>query len=599
MDNFVDEHLLSGKDLVDNFNDPILLNNQQNILQPKRNTATKPCQFYLNGFCKFGTQCRFEHIANSSLVPIDEPAAKNRIKNSERRKLQPRPPVSKPSTAPTDPSERLQFMRNFEIQQMTKRYTPKVLEIASETVLTFQFSPSDPDFPFDLPALSIKLSIPSAYPSDRVLKCTVVNVEIPTVLKKNIQQFITERIISTQSTLLDMMKQLDRELEGLLIEKDDVHVASTPMKSSMNIQIVKASDIFTHSRVIGKEIDEIPIPLESNEETRRSYYGLQGDSDSDDHQSQEGSVFEEPVEEAADPLTEERNDIVERMEQLNMIGINTGKVTHSGTQIKLHSLAMINVAYLKVPMLNLHLACFRCKSLFDLDLHSSLGYEHQIFHTCPKCSNSMAVNYRGELIHMSNSRLGYLDLVQCNVMDVLASDIFLNCGECGGEAKKHERLSFLNFMCRTCHNRISVTSTVKFLKVTPTVASSTIDHKKAVKKSKDLNGLQGDGTCEHYKKSRRWFRFPCCAKLFPCDICHDKQSDHPAEWATKIVCGLCRTEQTYTSVCKTCKTDVIGSKKSRFWEGGKGTRNRALMSRNDKQKYKGLTKTVSNKNQSK
>jgi hypothetical protein len=25
------------------------------------------------------------------------------------------------------------------------------------------------------------------------------------------------------------------------------------------------------------------------------------------------------------------------------------------------------------------------------------------------------------------------------------------------------------------------------------------------------------GRCQHYAKSQRWFRFSCCAKVFPCD----------------------------------------------------------------------------------
>lgn len=37
------------------------------------------------------------------------------------------------------------------------------------------------------------------------------------------------------------------------------------------------------------------------------------------------------------------------------------------------------------------------------------------------------------------------------------------------------------------------------------------------------------GTCKHYKKSKRWLRFSCCNRIYPCDICHDEQSDHPSQ----------------------------------------------------------------------
>ncbi len=27
----------------------------------------------------------------------------------------------------------------------------------------------------------------------------------------------------------------------------------------------------------------------------------------------------------------------------------------------------------------------------------------------------------------------------------------------------------------------------------------------------------------------RWLRFPCCGKAFPCDACHELQTDHEAK----------------------------------------------------------------------
>lgn len=38
-------------------------------------------------------------------------------------------------------------------------------------------------------------------------------------------------------------------------------------------------------------------------------------------------------------------------------------------------------------------------------------------------------------------------------------------------------------------------------------------------------------------------RFPCCAKVFPCDICHDKASNHHCDFAKTILCGFCSKEQ--------------------------------------------------------
>ncbi|KAI7138993.1 hypothetical protein KC337_g5 [Hortaea werneckii] len=93
--------------------------------------------------------------------------------------------------------------------------------------------------------------------------------------------------------------------------------------------------------------------------------------------------------------------------------------------------------------------------------------------------------------------------------------------------------------------------------------------------------------------SFRWFRFSCCSKVFPCDRCHDQQSDHPLEhanptiWALFRPHGYCSREQNYRPEdCGICHALMIGKKGSGFWEGGKGTRDPKRMSRKDPRKYK-------------
>ena len=43
---------------------------------------------------------------------------------------------------------------------------------------------------------------------------------------------------------------------------------------------------------------------------------------------------------------------------------------------------------------------------------------------------------------------------------------------------------------------------------------------------------------------RRWLRFPCCGRRFPCDVCHEEETDgHDMKWAMRHACGFCSTEQ--------------------------------------------------------
>ncbi|KAH9386175.1 uncharacterized protein NEMAJ01_1071 [Nematocida major] len=99
--------------------------------------------------------------------------------------------------------------------------------------------------------------------------------------------------------------------------------------------------------------------------------------------------------------------------------------------------------------------------------------------------------------------------------------------------------------------------------------------------------LQSGGTCEHYKKSSRIFIFPCCNTRYPCDICHNKNEAHPAVYASRMACGKCGAEGPVGPVCASseCREALTG-KKTAHWEGGKGSRNKATMSRKDSRKYK-------------
>ncbi|TKA67607.1 hypothetical protein B0A55_09785 [Friedmanniomyces simplex] len=132
---------------------------------------------------------------------------------------------------------------------------------------------------------------------------------------------------------------------------------------------------------------------------------------------------------------------------------------------------------------------------------------------------------------------------------------------------------------------------VKFLQV----SASAIRASKAPgrKKAKENLGITAGselprrGRCKHYSKSYRWFRFSCCSKVFPCDRCHDEETDHPNEHANRMLCGYCSREQNFRPEdCGICHAVLIGKRGRGFWEGGKGTRDPTRMSKKDPRKYK-------------
>ncbi|KAF8938636.1 hypothetical protein BGZ58_000449 [Dissophora ornata] len=171
--------------------------------------------------------------------------------------------------------------------------------------------------------------------------------------------------------------------------------------------------------------------------------------------------------------------------------------------------------------------------------------------------------------------------------------------------------------CRKCHVRLtfSMEGEVKFVKLSPgdMMKASKADLEQLPLKKKALNrkakngGLDFElkvgeplprkGACEHYKKSRRWFRFPCCSKIYACHLCHDEKEDHGCEFAKRMICGHCSREQTVSDkpcVCGESPVKIAGGSGA-FWEGGEGMRDKTRMSNKDPRKFRGANKTVSKK----
>ncbi len=88
--------------------------------------------------------------------------------------------------------------------------------------------------------------------------------------------------------------------------------------------------------------------------------------------------------------------------------------------------------------------------------------------------------------------------------------------------------------------------------------------------------LVNNGSCKHYRSSFRYFRFPCCGKAYPCDICHDEnENGHFNSMAKNMLCGFCSFEQACKEICLRCNSNVCSSGSGKaFWEGGKGLRNK-------------------------
>ncbi|KAI1141542.1 hypothetical protein F5Y05DRAFT_423323 [Hypoxylon sp. FL0543] len=261
-----------------------------------------------------------------------------------------------------------------------------------------------------------------------------------------------------------------------------------------------------------------------------------------------------------------------------------------GTAMSFPSVELHGIELLQVSILNLRVKCERCRTLNDV---SGLKPGVEETRNCKKCSTEFTARFRPDMVHQNSVRAGFIDVAGCTVADMLASTFVPTCSRCSTPCQAFFIVpgDTVTNVCRECHARFTIKiPQVKFLAITPGAPPPSASGPRRRQEKLGLHAgepLPEKGTCAHYRRSYRWFRFSCCGKVYPCDRCHDAAEDHPQEWANRMICGWCSREQKYAvEACAFCGRSVIGKRGKGFWEGGKGTRDKAKMSRKDKRKFR-------------
>jgi len=280
--------------------------------------------------------------------------------------------------------------------------------------------------------------------------------------------------------------------------------------------------------------------------------------------------------------------------------------SHQGTQIMAEGLTLTGIGILECIILRLVLLCQRCKVQIPVELVAGNTFSSECF----KCHTSHIISYRKDQMHELSSVLGYLDIQGCNPFDTLSSKFTASCLECSNEVTVNQLpMTGLEYFqnCQKCHKKASLSiKGIKYIKIKDEkVVSNGEIKKKSRKKDPSISGLKvgyplpNEGTCKHYKKSFKWFRFPCCGRAFPCDICHEEnvKGSHEMTRANRILCGMCSRDQPISDKPCVCGFNPFGTRRSHFWEGGTGMRDQNRLCKNDARKYVGLHKTHSQKSQ--
>jgi hypothetical protein len=310
------------------------------------------------------------------------------------------------------------------------------------------------------------------------------------------------------------------------------------------------------------------------------------------------------------------------------IDLNPG---HRGTALQMSELQMEGIGVLKPHILRVEATCVRCAAPVEAELVPGAAPFRQ---QCGTCYLRSQLRLRASLVHESSSTLGYVDCTNLRVLDLLLIDVHAVCVGCFASLafRAVQRGRPYEGACHSCHQRLRfafANATVE--NITPPVVEldgaqgrgaaakkrkqkkaaaaacgdGAVDLEPAARRAlrRELRHREGIrvgqplpnfGACSHYKNSYRWFRFNCCGRAFPCDLCHDAGADHPAVWASRQICGACSREQSSANHDCTCGNVFIAATTS-YWQGGAGQRDRKKMSRNDRRKFKGLEKTTSRK----
>ncbi|GIY83536.1 uncharacterized protein C18H10.09 [Caerostris extrusa] len=495
--------------------------------------------------------------------------------------------------------ESLHELRNTEIAQLKKRF-PKVEEDTNS--FSFIYEPSDPDWSQDFRNLRLQITFPECYPLE---VCSITALKhkdyIPGILlryanclefhqktekklhlNENINDWLCEQheasIRSERISLLfrPFLKWFDRNLEELF-------KSALKKVTEEEVAINKTDAVAVQSDIISPSCENDTLQESSFHEEQSPILPS-------------SSTELTSTEKEMNPSSPKQKSF----QTVNNSELRGVKIVFTGVELE------EGVAALFCKKLSGTVHCIRCKTSCNVVLipnkNSSIA--------CSKCSKRMECNFNPTILHQYSSLLGSIHLVECQIVDInLVECIFLiDCLNCAKQVSI-EGVHYgqkQKFWCKFCNQKLvmGIESTKFQLSTTSSVASKAVEIKKTIKKKdpviKEGCPLPECGACKHYKKSFRWLRFPCCGRLYPCDMCHDeKEIDHDMKFASRMVCGFCSKEQPYSKEkpCFNCSSNMI-SRPCAFWEGGKGCRNSVTMSRNDKHKYAGTGKTISKKSQS-
>ncbi|KAH3840515.1 uncharacterized protein LOC127879356 [Dreissena polymorpha] len=595
--------------------------------------SKKVCRFFRQGYCRFGESCNFYHPLKKSVEPIlklGDDAKKTNAEFTEvkAKRLQ----ISQVYNVADVSDEKQKELRATEINQLKRRFPADKVQVLQDTndatAIRFTFMPTDPDWPFDVKAFDIQVSLPSDYPLKTLDVELPLDQDLPETVRRYIEvslkEWITHRAEdgakqatvelvfrsflrwmdrNLENIVTEGLKQLRRELTARAAGLEFIPAKELQQKLPPSQASAYSDDQGNREDIEAKDTRRM-VAYRKGEIEDKTYEGPEFGTDSNQHSDNDEAESEEDDE---DHIENQEGGNDEKVHQRPIIAADTER---RGTELSFRNMQIWYCTTVLVERVRLVIQCERCKN--QTDFSTPPNRVNSV--PCSKCNATQLVVYRPVLAHSYSSTFGYLDLDECTAFDVVLQDchISMGCIMCSRDilVKTFCPGRVMDIFCRGCHNKMQFAAeSAKVHRLTEAGVDASkysgavykVSVRKLTRVIKDPaiqegKALPDNGACKHYKKSFRWLRFPCCGKAYPCDLCHNDKEDHEMKFANRMICGYCCREQAYASErpCVGCSSSLT-KVRTAHWEGGKGCRNRIAMSKNDEKKYKNMNKTVSNK----
>ncbi|PBP25716.1 CHY zinc finger protein [Diplocarpon rosae] len=212
------------------------------------------------GHCRAGDECQFLHDGTrlpgtAAAKPTHEMPESSTAGNAgqlvtddglvqDRRQAVTKPVPNSRVVPKPIPQAQTQDPREFQLGQIRRRFKPKETKHGlGTTQLKFSLAPSDPDFPFEMTALECLLSVPAAYPKEGP-SLKVGNTDIPRGFALNVEHgFATLVEEKPGSSLLDLLKALDKSLEVFLSAPKAETVKLMPNKDTRHLSVAPSRSV--------------------------------------------------------------------------------------------------------------------------------------------------------------------------------------------------------------------------------------------------------------------------------------------------------------------------------------------------------------------